>query len=199
MISCTEFIPAYSELFKFLEARGGRRAVEAFWEYLSDGFLGNLRERRRASTGCAAAGSTGRDALSEEAADFTMELDEEAGRFRIVMHHCPSMGRLLELDHVEPYHDYCRHCDVLYRRVLEPLGYRYTIDLSQCHEAPVHADGRRSQRPEGDMQADDSRTVGRDKPAVSWMGRRSRHGISSTAARNWPARLNAAHDKDFAP
>jgi hypothetical protein len=51
------------------------------------------------------------------------------------MHHCPSMGRLLELKHIEPYHDYCRHCDVLYRRVLEQLGYRYEVDLSRCNEA----------------------------------------------------------------
>ena len=45
MISCTEFIPAYSELFKFLEAQGGREAVEAFWEHLSDRFLGTSEAR----------------------------------------------------------------------------------------------------------------------------------------------------------
>jgi hypothetical protein len=44
MIPCTDFIPAYSELFKFLEAQGGSAAVEDFWNYLSDGFLGNLRD-----------------------------------------------------------------------------------------------------------------------------------------------------------
>ena len=27
MISCTEFIPAYSELFRYLEERGGREEV----------------------------------------------------------------------------------------------------------------------------------------------------------------------------
>ena len=134
MISCTEFIPAYSELFKYLEQRGGRQAVEGFWCYLSDNFLGNLKDlvQRHGIRGCWLYWS---HTLEEEAADFTMELDEEAGSFRITMHHCPSMGRLLELEHVEPYHDYCRHCDVLYRRVLEPLGYRYAIDLSRCHEA----------------------------------------------------------------
>ena len=31
VISCTEFIPAYSELFKFLYAQGGRQAVLDFW------------------------------------------------------------------------------------------------------------------------------------------------------------------------
>jgi hypothetical protein len=73
--------------------------------------------------------------LNEEAAEFSMELDEAAGEFRIEMHRCPSMGRLIEIQHIQPYHDYCRHCDLLYRRVLEPLGYEYFIDLSRCHEA----------------------------------------------------------------
>ena len=31
MISCTEFIPAYSELFTFLEDKHGRAEVDAFW------------------------------------------------------------------------------------------------------------------------------------------------------------------------
>lgn len=134
MISCTEFIPAYSELFKFLEAEGGPEAVQRFWEYLSDTFLGNLKSavEREGIRGCWTYWS---HTLNEEAADFTMELDEEAGQFRIVMHRCPSMARLLELEHVEPYPDYCRHCDVLYRRVLEPLGYRCEVDLSHCQQA----------------------------------------------------------------
>lgn len=134
MISCTEFIPAYSELFKFLEARGGKQAVEGFWNDLSDRFLGNLRSAVEANglRGCWLYWS---HTLNEEAADFTMELDEAAGEFKITMHHCPSMGRLIALTHVEPYHDYCRHCDVLYRRVLEPLGYHYSLDRSRCDEA----------------------------------------------------------------
>ena len=134
MISCTEFIPAYSELFKFLEQKGGRAAVLDFWNYLSDHFLGNLRSAVEAN-GIRGCWIYWNHTLNEEAADFTMELDEQAGEFRIHMHHCPSMGRLLELTHIEPYHDYCGHCDVLYRRVLEPLGYEYITDMSQCHQA----------------------------------------------------------------
>ena len=134
MISCTDFIPAYSELFKYLEKRGGKDAVVDFWKYLSDNFLGNLKSlvEQNGIRGCWLYWSR---TLNEEAADFTMELDEEAGEFRIDMHHCPSMGMLLELTHFERYHDYCRHCDVLYRRVLEPLGYEYRIDMSQCQQA----------------------------------------------------------------
>lgn len=134
MISCTDFIPAYSELFKYLESKGGKEAVVDFWNYLSDTFLGNLRDlvAENGIRGCWLYWS---HTLNEEAADFTMELDEEAGVFSITMHHCPSKGRLQELSHIEPYHDYCQHCDVLYRRVLEPLGYEYVTDLSGCDKA----------------------------------------------------------------
>ena len=34
MISCTEFIPSYSELFTYLEDHYGRSEVERFWTYL---------------------------------------------------------------------------------------------------------------------------------------------------------------------
>lgn len=134
MISCTDFIPAYSELFRYLEQRGGRAAVDDFWNYLSDNFLGNLRDlvAKHGIRGCWLYWT---HTLNEEAADFTMELDEQAGEFRIEMHRCPSKGRLLESKHIQPYHDYCRHCDALYRRVLEPLGYEYHIDLSRSDRA----------------------------------------------------------------
>jgi len=134
MISCTEFIPAYSELFKYLEAKGGKEAVVDFWEYLSDNFLGNLKEsvEKHGIRGCWLYWS---HTLNEEAADFTMELDEEEGKFSIDMHHCPSKGRLLNYIHIEPYRDYCEHCDILYRRVLEPLGYEYHTDLSEVDKA----------------------------------------------------------------
>lgn len=148
MISCTDVIPAYSELFKYLEQRGGREAVQGFWEYLSDTFLGTLKSAvgRNGIRGCWEYWS---HTLNEEAADFEMTLDEEAGEFRIKMHHCPSMGRLRETKHIEPYHDYCRHCDVLYRRVLEPLGFEYAIDLSQCDQAKCSITVRR-RRPASD-------------------------------------------------
>ncbi len=134
MISCTEFIPAYSELFKYIEEKEGKAAVVGFWNYLSDIFLTNLKDLviKNGIRGCWIYWN---QTLNEEAADFTMELDEEAGEFTITMHHCPSKGRLLECKHIEPYRDYCEHCDALYRRVLEPLGYEYDIDLSKTDQA----------------------------------------------------------------
>jgi len=142
MIPCTDFIPAYSELFKYLEARAGKEAVIDFWKYLSDNFLGNLREEveKNGIRGCWNYWS---HTLNEEAADFTMEVDDEEQVFRITMRHCPSMGRLLELKHIEPYPDYCQHCDWLYRRVLEPLGYSYEIDMSRCRQAKCSLEVRK--------------------------------------------------------
>lgn len=153
MISCTEFIPAYSELFKFLHRLGGKEAVEDFWNNLSDRFLGNLRDlvEEHGIRGCWLYWS---HTLNEEAADFTMELDEENGEFRVQMHHCPSKGRLLEYKHITPYPEYCRHCDVLYRRVLEPLGYEYHFDDSRTDQAACAILVRRAQEPGDEPCAD---------------------------------------------
>ena len=151
MIGCTEFISAYSQLFKTLERLGGKDAVESFWRYLSANYLNNLRDLVAANgiRGCWLYWSR---TLSEEAADFTMELDEEAGSFSITMHRCPSKGRLLEWRHIEPYHDYCRHCDVLYREVLEPLGYDYELDLSQCDRSSCRLIVRHREQKEAKKQ-----------------------------------------------
>jgi len=67
-----------------------------------------------------------------------MELDEDAGVFSLTMHNCPSKGRLLKEKQIKPYNDYCEHCDVLYRWVLEPLGYTYELDRSQTDHARCH-------------------------------------------------------------
>ena len=45
------------------------------------------------------------------------------------------LERIYALEGGQPYHDYCGHCDLLYRRVLEPLGYEYTYDMSQVDHA----------------------------------------------------------------
>lgn len=134
MIPCQKFILAYSELFRYLDEKDGKDAVVQFWEYLAKDFLWNLRElvSKHGIRGCWKYwGHT----LNEEAADFTMTIDDEKGFFRVEHHNCPSKRRLLETDLVEPYEDYCEHCDVLYRHVLEPLGYEYERDLSHCDEA----------------------------------------------------------------
>ena len=48
--------------------------------------------------------------------------DEENQVMTSTMRHCPSKGMLLKLDYMEPYHDYCGHCSVLYAPVLDKYG-----------------------------------------------------------------------------
>jgi hypothetical protein len=132
MISCTEFIPAYSELFTYLEELGGKEAVIEYWDYsFSDSRALRDLVEEHGIRGCWLYWTR---TLNEEAADFTLELDEEAGEFNSFMHYCPSKGRLLEFKHIEPYQAYCEHCDY-YRKSLEPLGFEYHLDMSECDQA----------------------------------------------------------------
>ena len=138
MISCTEFIPAYSELFTFLAQKQGRAEVDKFWAYLfePDGNgipLVNFVEKE-GIRGCYSywAGS-----LNEEAADFSMYVNEKRGFFTIEMHRCPSKGRLLQLqetDGVKPFPDYCLHCDY-YRYAVEKLGLKYIYNFTGMDKA----------------------------------------------------------------
>ena len=97
MISCTDFIPVYSELFRYLEAHYGREEVDRYWAAMFRPGAGiPLVDfvKKEGVRGCFTYWS---GTLNEEAADFTMYLNEKRGFFQIVMHHCPSKGRLLEL------------------------------------------------------------------------------------------------------
>jgi len=134
MISCTEFIPVYNEFFNFLNEEINEEAVKKFWNNLSDSCLNGLRTAvsEKGLLGCFEYWSR---TLSEEAADFKMSLNSKQDTFKIEMHKCPSKGRLNKLPHLKKYPAYCEHCDALYRRVLESLGYQYEIDLSKCDHA----------------------------------------------------------------
>ena len=125
MISCTEFIPAYSEGFKFLETIGGRAEVENFWAELSRLYLTDSLDRLVAEQGLKGCYAYWSHSLNEEAADFTMTLDEENGEFSIQMHQCPSKKMLLDMEYMTPYHSYCDHCVALYKPVIEKYGFSY--------------------------------------------------------------------------
>ena len=136
MISCTEFIPLYSELFRYLEELGGHEEVARHWEYISDGTISDSLGTHVSAKGIRGCWDYWSKSLNEEACDFRMELDEEAGTFLIDMRRCPSKGHLLDYPHVEPYHDYCGHCPALYDRVLAKYGiYPIGHDLSHTGEA----------------------------------------------------------------
>ncbi len=140
MISCTEFIPAYSELFTFLDRKYGPEEVNRLWDdlFAPDGKgipLINFA-RKDGLKGCI---DYWNGTLSEEAAEVTRMYNLEEGWIRSTMHHCPSKGRLLELKKsigLEPYPRYCEHCDY-YRKALEEVGLTWIrnhvdVDEARC-------------------------------------------------------------------
>lgn len=134
MISCTEFIPAYSELFKFIEKKGGsKQAVYDYWDAIFDPAESPLNQQlnQHGLRGC---WEYWTHTLNEEAADFVLTLDEENGFFQINMRNCPSKGKLLKLSYLEPFDEYCKHCD-LYRLSVEQHGFTYDYDMSGCDHA----------------------------------------------------------------
>jgi predicted ArsR family transcriptional regulator len=133
MISCTEFIPAYSEGFKFLESVGGREEVERFWRKLSEDYLKDSLEKEVAENGLEGCYNYWSHSLNEEAADFTMTLDGDKEEFSIRMYLCPSKKILLDLDYMTPCPFYCEHCAALYRPVVEKYGYTYREEIDADH------------------------------------------------------------------
>lgn len=141
MISCTEFIPLYSEFFKYLEKHDGHDAVMDYWIYISDTVIGNKSNPNSLAYKCEQLGGfEGAIAywghtLTEEACDlFEFEDWNKCFKYKH-MRHCPSRGMLNELSHVEPYYDYCEHCNVIYQRVLEKYGIKYVRDHSGIENA----------------------------------------------------------------
>lgn len=140
MISCTEFIPAYSELFSFLDENYSHKEVENFWAYLFEptgkGIPLINYAKKDGLRGCF---NYWKGTLTEEAANVTMRLNEKGGWSSSHMHYCPSKGRLLELQKeigLVPYYDYCGHCDY-YRKALEKVGLTWIrnhlyVDRAEC-------------------------------------------------------------------
>ena len=141
MISCTEFIPLYSEFFKFLEKKGGHDAVMEYWIYISDNSIGDKTNPNSLAYKCEQFGGfEGARAywghtLTEEACDLCEIYNPEERYIYEHMRHCPSRGMLNSLEHIEPYYDYCEHCKVIYSRVLEKYGVVYERDHSKIANA----------------------------------------------------------------
>ena len=142
MISCTEFIPLYSELFKFLHDFGGYEAVVPYWEHISDNYVEPRLGEEIRKAGLRGCYEYWASSLNEEACDFRMEYDEERNYFEIEMKGCPSKGMLLNLGYTEPYERYCDHCDVLYSRCAARYGIEIKSDLSECDKAKCKLVGR---------------------------------------------------------
>ena len=141
MISCTEFIPLYSEFFKYLEEKGGHDAVMKYWFHISDTSIGDKTNPNSLAYKCDRLGgyhgamAYWGHTLTEEACDL-LEIGDNKNKFKYShMRHCPSRGMLNALEHVEPYYDYCSHCNVIYERVLKNYGIEYIRDNSAIANA----------------------------------------------------------------
>jgi hypothetical protein len=127
MISCTEFIPAYSEFFKYIDQKSGRQAVYDFWDALfqpGNSPLDGLITKYGKLRGC---WENWYVVYTEEACDNTMLYNEEEGWWLGCMHHCPSKGRFQKLGYMEPFDEYCKHCDS-YEIVLGKYGVKHCMD-----------------------------------------------------------------------
>lgn len=162
MISCTEFIPLYSEFFRFLEEREGHDAVMRYWLFIAGrnvcnranpnsliSFLEKYRENPMEG-----AWRYWCRTLAEEASDTIRIYDPKGNYVLSHMRHCPSRGRLNALKHIEPYYDYCAHCGVVYSPALEEFGLVMERDDSgvataEC-KSMLYAKGR---RPDIDLAA----------------------------------------------
>ena len=142
MISCTEFIPLYSEFFRYLdENKGGHDAVVEYWCHISDNSIGDKSnpnslisfiERDGPYFGAV---NYWNHTLTEEACDVLKIHDYKNHCTYSHMRHCPSRGMLNALKHIEPYYDYCGHCNLIYSRVLEKYGMRFDRDHSKIDNA----------------------------------------------------------------
>ena len=138
MISCTEFIPAYSELFKYIDETSGRQAVYDFWKDLfkpENHPLNHLIPKFGKLRAC---WENWYVVFTEEACDNTMLYNEEEGWMIGCMHHCPSKGRFQKLGYMEPFEEYCKHCDG-YDIVFKKRGVGHVMDYrgnecAKCRE-----------------------------------------------------------------
>lgn len=119
MISCNEFILAYSEIFKEIDKSYGKKDVKKLWKFFSDTYCKKLENYIK------------KDGLKGMYDYWTETMGEEGGRYYLIlrddefildMHCCPSLGKLLNA-HVKPYKDYCSHCPALYNEVIERYGF----------------------------------------------------------------------------
>ena len=123
-----------------MEARGGHEAVVRYWEHISDSSIGDKTNPNSLIAFVEEYGFEGTwrywsHTLTEEACDILRMYDPKRKTGYSVMRRCPSKGMLLDMKHLEPYHDYCSHCGVLYPRVLDKYGIKCEWDYSGIDHA----------------------------------------------------------------
>lgn len=132
MVVAPNFVVAYGKLFDFLCRQGGTEEVKNFCILFSDCIAKEITEKIQAR-GLSGAFEHWGFTLPREGATCKITLDVKEGLqvLDIQMYNCPSVKQL-----DTPNKLYCSHCDTLYRRILEQLGYDFYINfngLGQCH------------------------------------------------------------------
>jgi hypothetical protein len=143
MISCTEFIWVYGELFRYIEERGGETALISFWKGIASEFLWNLRAAIE-EDGLRGMHRYWSHTLGEEGGKWAMTLHEDM--FVIDMHECPSAKKVFSGGRIAPYAKYCEHCRWLYPPMIREYGYEADYDIIDCKKGRCRLTVR---RPEG--------------------------------------------------
>jgi len=122
MICSPRFIQVYNETFKFINENLDSAAVEKYWLRIADIVLADLKEavEKNGLKGCV---DYWTKTLTAEKAAFQIFHDNDI--FILEILRCPSLALL-----GEPYIHYCGHCNVMYRKIFEGLGYKYNIKLN---------------------------------------------------------------------
>ena len=118
-----QFVRFYNETFTFIEGHCGYGKLKAYWIKIAPILLYDLKllAEARGIKGCV---EYWQETLREEGADFQINYGDDYLEISII--ECSS---LRALDNPCPH--YCDHCDVMYRTVLEPLGFEYKIDFNR--------------------------------------------------------------------
>ena len=142
MISCTEFVPLYSDFFWHLDRFGGHKEVEKYWAYVSEHRLGDRNNPlslisflEREENPYIGARKYWGHTLKEEKADTMGTGSIELRYSSSCMRQCPSKGKLLKCKHITPYYDYCGHCPAIFVPILARYGLTYEMDLTDCDKA----------------------------------------------------------------
>lgn len=138
MISCTDFIPAYNEMFKYIHDRDGYAGVQTLWTYwFKPSEKGHPLLNYVKKDGLKGAWDYWTIISKEEACESTRMINLKQGWSSSTMHHCPSKGRLLQMQEelgVEPYKHYCDHCNY-YRAMLMEAGLVWVRDHRNVDKA----------------------------------------------------------------
>jgi len=125
MIPAKEFILVYNELFKFIEKKYSKENVIKLWEFISDKFLTDFDQLIK-DKGILGIVEYSAHTLTEEGAEFTMSV--RPYYFENFIEKCPSI-KIMNKRKVKKYPQYCEHCIILYKKIIEKYGFTYKIQF----------------------------------------------------------------------